>query len=240
MREYVDEMTDDARTLLAQAVELSQRLGPGDLDETLDQITAAAVQLIPDGDFASITIRDRDDRLMTVSATDERLGPLDEKQYELREGPCYDAATDTGHVVSPDLENDSRFPRFGPVAAAAGIGSQAAFRLFERDGAQGALNVYSTKPGAFTEIADLAGLFQSQATVALAYAHEVTNLREAVETRTTIGQAMGILMERFTLTDERAFAFLTRLSQTRNIKLRLIAEELVTEAAGNAEVAEQS
>lgn len=233
-------MTDDARTLLAQAEELSTLLEPGALGETLDQITAAAVQLIPDGDFASITIRHGEDRLETVSATDDRLLALDEKQYELREGPCYDAATDTGHVVAPDLAHDSRFPRFGPIAAAAGVRSQAAFRLFERNDAQGALNVYSTKPGAFTDIADLAGLFQSQATVAIAYAHEVTNLREALETRTTIGQAMGILMERFSLTDERAFAFLTRLSQSRNIKLRLIAEELVTEVARNAEVAEQA
>lgn len=233
-------MTDDARTLLAQAEELSTLLEPGALGETLDQITAAAVQLIPDGDFASITIRHGEDRLETVSATDDRLLALDEKQYELREGPCYDAATDTGHVVAPDLAHDSRFPRFGPIAAAAGVRSQAAFRLFERNDAQGALNVYSTKPGAFTDITDLAGLFQSQATVAIAYAHEVTNLREALETRTTIGQAMGILMERFSLTDERAFAFLTRLSQSRNIKLRLIAEELVTEVARNAEVAEQA
>jgi AmiR/NasT family two-component response regulator len=34
-------------------------------------------------------------------------------------------------------------------------------------------------------------------------------------------------MERYKLTDQRAFAFLTRLSQDGNIKLRLVAEEII-------------
>ena len=66
--------------------------------------------------------------------------------------------------------------------------------------------------------------------MAVAYAHEVRDLNEALETRRTIGQAIGILMERYELTEERAFAFLTRLSSHRNVKLRLVAQELVVEA----------
>ena len=58
------------------------------------------------------------------------------------------------------------------------------------------------------------------------YAQEIQNLQEAVRTRTTIGQAVGILMERYKLTDQRAFAFLTRLSQDGNVKLRKLAEDL--------------
>ena len=66
--------------------------------------------------------------------------------------------------------------------------------------------------------------------MAVAYAHEVRDLNEALETRRTIGQAIGILMERYELTEERAFAFPTRLSSHRNVKLRLVAQELVVEA----------
>ena len=54
-----------------------------------------------------------------------------------------------------------------------------------------------------------------------------TNLREAVGTRTMIGTAVGIVMERYHLTDERAFAFLTRVSQDGNIKLREVARRLI-------------
>ena len=73
----------------------------------------------------------------------------------------------------------------------------------------------------------LAELFRHQAGTAIRYAGEVEDLRQAMETRQKIGQAVGIVMERYELTDARAFAFLTRLSNDRNVKLRLIAQELV-------------
>lgn len=226
--------------LIGSAQELSKFLEPGDLDSTLSRITSAAVELIPQVAYASITVRHGDERLETVTTTDETLKELDARQYALREGPCYDAATDRGYVVSSDLAEDPRFTNYGPFAVELGIRSQAAFRLFERNGVQGALNVYAGEPGAFDDLRPLSGLFQSQAAVAIAYAYEVSTLSEAVRTRTTIGEAMGIVMERYQLNDERAFAFLTRLSQHRNIKLRLIAEEIVAEAAENSDVAADS
>jgi AmiR/NasT family two-component response regulator len=36
-------------------------------------------------------------------------------------------------------------------------------------------------------------------------------------------------MERYDLNDERAFAFLKRLSSHRNVKLRLVAQEILAE-----------
>jgi AmiR/NasT family two-component response regulator len=63
--------------------------------------------------------------------------------------------------------------------------------------------------------------------MAIDYAREIHNLQEAVRTRTTIGTAIGIVMERYRLSDDRAFAFLTRLSQDGNVKLRLVAERLI-------------
>lgn len=212
------------------AAALAARLRPGDLDATLGQITEAAVELIPQVAYASITVRHAD-RLQTVAPTDDRLLPLDELQYSLQEGPCYDAATDHLHVTAPDLEHDPRFPRYAEAATRSGIRAQAAFRLFERGPTQGALNLYSTEVGAFVDLEETAALFRSQGAVAIAYAHEVTSLAEALETRTTIGKAMGIVMERYDLSDERAFAFLTRLSQDRNLKLRHVAAEIVDEVA---------
>lgn len=227
---------DDVR-LMETARRLSEALTPGDLDHTLSQITAAAVEVLPDVRYASLTVLHADCSLETVAPTDELLCDIDAAQYELQEGPCYQAAVDTVHVISPNLEADDRFPRYAKVAVAAGIRAQAGVRLFENEKTQGALNLYSLKVGAFEDLDSLSSLFAHQAATAIAYAQEIRNLQEAVQTRKTIGQAIGIVMERYGLTDQRAFAFLTRLSQHRNVKLRLVAQEIVaaTEQASGAE-----
>jgi AmiR/NasT family two-component response regulator len=53
------------------------------------------------------------------------------------------------------------------------------------------------------------------------------NLQSALESRAVIDQAKGILMERHKLTDDQAFQVLARISMQNNIKLRVVAEELV-------------
>jgi len=121
---------DDQR-LLELMQGLSRSLTPGDLDHTLGRITQAAVEVLPDVEFASITVLHADGRLETVAPTDELLWGVDAAQYELREGPCYEAAADAVHVVSPDLANDLRFPRYAVTAVAAGINAQAGIRLFD-------------------------------------------------------------------------------------------------------------
>ena len=214
---------------------LSKTLTPGDLDHTLSQITAAAVEVLPEVEYASITVLHADGRLETVAPTDDLLLDIDVTQYELREGPCYEAAVDTVHVTAPNLAADQRFPHYATVAVAAGIRAQAAVRLFDAPKSRGALNLYSHNVGAFEDLGSLGELFAHQSAMAIGYAQEIHNLHEAVRNRTTIGQAVGIVMERYKLTDQRAFAFLTRLSQHSNVKLRLVAQELVaaTEQQGD-------
>ncbi|TWD81771.1 ANTAR domain-containing protein [Kribbella amoyensis] len=219
----------DDEGLVSAAQRLSSSLTPGDLDHTLSRITAAAVEVLPSVDYASITVKHADGRLETAGPTAALLWELDKAQYELQEGPCYQAAVDTVHVVSPDLAADDRFPRYAAVAVADGIQAQAGLRLFDAPKSQGALNLYSRTLGAFADLGSIGELFRHQSALAISYALEVHNLREALRTRRTIGQAIGILMERYQLTDQRAFAFLTRLSQQRNVKLRRLAEDFVAE-----------
>jgi hypothetical protein len=216
---------------------LADSLTPGDLDHTLDRITAAAVEVLPGVHYASITILHHDGRLETAAPTDDLLLGLDAAQYELREGPCYEAAVEVAYVTSPHLAADERFPRYAALAVEAGIRAQAAVRLFETPKlrAQGALNMYSRDVGNFADGAQVSRLFTHQATVALDYAREVENLKEAMQTRQLIGRAVGITMERYGLPEQRAFAFLARVSQTRNVKLRTVAEELVAEGQDRSE-----
>ncbi len=229
--DYLRRMDEGHEALLDTARRLSERLSPADLDGTLQQITAAAVEVLPEVQFASITIRHADGRLETSAPTDTFLFDLDKRQYELQEGPCYQAASEAAQLIAPNLAADERYPNYGPVAVGAGIRAQAGIRLFEGAKSTGALNLYSKNVGAFEDVESLGALFAHQAAVAIAYASEIRGLTEAVRTRTLIGQAVGIVMERYRLSDDRAFAFLTRLSQARNVKLRLVAQEMVEAGA---------
>jgi len=219
----------DDSGLLEVAGRLSKSLTPGDLDHTLSRITAAAVEVLPLVEYASFTLKHSDGRVETAAPTDDLLWGVDAAQYELQEGPCYEAATETAHVISSDLAADTRFPRYAATAVAAGIRAQAGLRLFDAPRSQGALNLYSSKPGAFDDLGSLGLLFTHQSALAIGYAQEINNLQDAIQTRQLIGQAVGIVMERYRLNDQRAFAFLTRLSQHGNVKLRRLAENLVTE-----------
>lgn len=223
--------------LLQSMDALSRTLEPGDLESTLRRITAAATEVIPGVDYANITVRHRDGRLETVAPTDDLLLDLDAIQFELHEGPCYDAATDQPHVISPDIASDPRFAHYGPRAADLGIGAQAGIRLFEtpQGAARGALDLYSHEVGTFTDLDLVAPLFAHQAAVALSYAQEITDLRDALASRQQIGTAVGITMQRFDLDEQRAFSFLSRMSQDENVKLRDLAARLIAvtnESAG--------
>ena len=219
----------DAR-LLDASRRLAAALRPGDLDTTLRNITAAAVEVLPGVTASSITVRHADGRLETSAPTADVLLDVDAAQYQLQEGPCYEAAVDTVHITSPNLAADERFPRYAPVALRAGFRAQAGIRLFDTKTSSGALNLYSDTVGAFDDLGTLSQLFAHQSAVALDYARQVDQLQEAVAARQLIGQAVGMVMERYDIDEARAFGFLARLSSHENLKLRLVAERLIRNA----------
>lgn len=200
---------------------------PGDLETTLRRITATARDTVPGCDYCSLSIRREDDTLETWAATDPLILELDQLQYILREGPCYNAIEDGPVQVSPDVRHDPRWPKFGREASDRGIGSQMAVRVSEQVGSVTGLNLYARELDAFEPSDSLATLFASHAAIALGYVQELTSLTSALQTREDIGKAIGILMERYQLSDERAFEFLVRLSNDSNTKLRDVAARVV-------------
>jgi len=193
----------------------------------LQGLTAAAVSNIPGVDFASISLRHKDRTLETIAATDPLAEQVDALQYELREGPCYAAVTDDRLVFVNDVAASSDFPRYGARAAGLGVGSQLAIQLLH-DGEQAGLNLYAHAANAFDRgTAQLAELFATQAAAVFRYAQQVEQLSEALHTRTDIGTAIGILMERYGLDRNQAFAFLVRNSQDRNVKIRVLAQRVI-------------
>jgi hypothetical protein len=206
---------------------------PGDLKETLGHIIGSAKQNVPGADHVSISFRQGNGRLETLASTDPLPEKLDAVQYDLGEGPCYDAVTDANVVYSANLALDPRWRLFGAQAAALGVHSQMAIRLHADTKTRTGLNFYSRQISAFDEPDELIALFASHARIALGYAQEVDNLNAAVSTRKIIGEAIGIIRERYQMSEQRAFEFLVRVSQSSNIKLRLVAQEIVNLPAGS-------
>ena len=127
-----------------------------------------------------------------------------------------------------DTATDERWPRFSPLAAELGLHSMLSVRLFDSEQTLGALNLYSTSVRDFEEDdVAMAHIFGQHASVALATARREAGLRQAIDARHLIGQAQGILMERFDLTADQSFAVLRRYSQENNVKLRSVAAEII-------------
>jgi GAF domain-containing protein len=178
-------------------------------------------------DHAGITVLRGGGRLRSVGVSDPLVREADRLQYELGEGPCVQATVEQRTLLSDDLHGDARWPRWGPRAAAIGFSSVLSAQLHAGDQHIGALNLYGARPAQFSaDDAETAHLFGFHAAAALAAAHSDESLRAALDSRTVIGQAQGILMERFDVDADRAFTILRRYSQDTNTKLRDVAEEV--------------
>lgn len=196
---------------------------------TLKRALELAVEFIPGAEDASISLLHRDGGLETPAATSSRAEHVDRLQYEIGTGPCVDALSEREIISVPDLEAERRWGSWGPrTVAETATRSMLSFRLFTNEHMLGALNLYATKPHAFTpDDLDHGQAFAAQAAVALARARKLEDLGSALDSRAVIGQALGILMERYQLDGERAFEVLVRISQHANRKLRGVAAELI-------------
>ncbi|WP_372665495.1 ANTAR domain-containing protein [Amycolatopsis kentuckyensis] len=204
-------------------------------------VVGAASALVPGADLVSVTLREPDGTYHTPVETDPVAVRLDQLQYDHDEGPCVESARPAGPAIgwSQDLAHEPRWPSFGPGAAGLGYHSVLATALLpdaRPPRLSGALNIYSSRPGAFdSRSTDLALLLATHASLALAHTEAVAaaelereHLRRAVESRDVIGQAKGILMQRRGITADEAFDVLRRASQDLNVKLADLALTLAT------------
>jgi GAF domain-containing protein len=215
---------------IARALAEAARMinAPGSLDETLDVIVRTAQKSLPGVDHVGLSIAHRDGRIETVAATAQLVYELDAFQYANAEGPCYYSVTRDPVTVAEDLAHDERWPRYAVEAVARGVQAQMGLRLYTDRETIGALNLYSMQVDTFDEEAvEVAQLFATHASLTLGRARSEEQLNAAIESRQLIGQAVGIVMERYGLTQDRAFAYLARASSTSNVKIRDIAQELV-------------
>ncbi|MCZ4498976.1 MAG: hypothetical protein JWQ74_1529 [Marmoricola sp.] len=198
-----------------------------DLEETAEGVVALACETL-DCDYAGLSVFRAGGSFETLGPTDPLVIEADQLQYQLREGPCVEAAWEEDTFLSQDLAGDARWPNWGPKAAALGFGSLLASRLSIGGQTIGALNLYAKSTRDYTaDDRDTAVIFATHAAATIMSVRERDNLKQAVEGRTVIGQAQGILMARFNLDADRAFAVLRRFSQTQNVKLRAVAQLVI-------------
>jgi GAF domain-containing protein len=205
----------------------------GDVSATLTRVVELAVGTIEGCDYAGIFLIEGD-RVTTPVHTDSIVVEIDWAQHATGEGPCLDAIAHRLIFYADDLSRDLRWLHFAPQATKAGVRSVLALPL-SADAQLGALNLYARYPVAFGVVDRArATILVSLASLALSIAHShedeerhAANLHAALASRESIGQALGILMERERITANQAFDMLRRASQHLNVKLREVAQNLI-------------
>jgi transcriptional regulator with GAF, ATPase, and Fis domain len=227
---------DLARTLEDAARGLVERGEDDTVEHTLGLVVRGAIQTVPHVEQAGISLVERGGRVRSAAPSSDSVRELDELQNELREGPCLDSIWEEQRTIVEDMaQAHDRWPRYAEAARERGFGALMSFQLFAERGSAGALNLYSGEPNVFDEsTADAGRLFAAQAALVLHGAQQVQGLHLALDNRDVIGQAKGILMERFGIGQQQAFSMLVESSQNTNMKLVKVAEWLTTEAEKRA------
>lgn len=196
------------------------------LAATTTVVLEFALETLP-CDYASVCLARGRQRTRVVAARTEVREPCAFIHAVSATGPDRETTDGEGLLISETLQ-ERRWPDWAESMSSQGINSYLRVRMNTHKVTVGALNLYSRETGYFTETQqESAQLIARQSAAALAAAIETADLCQAVEARTMIGQAQGILMERFGVDADQAFAVLMRYSQHHNVKLREVAAGVV-------------
>ncbi|MGZ0145859.1 GAF and ANTAR domain-containing protein [Kribbella sp. WER1] len=224
----IDPHEDGAASAFARlAVELHE--APG-VEETVDAVVQFALQALS-CTYAGVAFAVRGARAEVAAVTDPVVAEVYELQIGNQAGPLVTALRDQVPVLIRDTGTDDRWPEWAAKVAALGVRSVLDVPLAagpEPRRTVGVLGLYSPEPDAFgPDDEAVAHILARHAAVALASARKEQALSQAVDARKLVGQAMGILMERFAIDADAAFAVLRRYSQDTNTKLRDVAQQLI-------------
>ncbi|MFC0624564.1 GAF and ANTAR domain-containing protein [Kribbella deserti] len=218
-------MTEDfAAELARMALELHDQ---PDVDQTAQRVLDFVPRTIG-CDQAGIVLANRG-RLRAVAASGPESAAVDQYQVRVGDGPATVAVEQSASVRVDDTEADGQWPAWSRLAAAHGLRSALSVRLYTLGSTIGALTLYDAKPSRFgPEQEAVAHVLAHHASVALSSARNEETLWEAIDARKEIGQAQGMLMERFALSADQSFDVLRRYSQAHNVKLREVAQRLIS------------
>jgi len=224
----------------SEPAELLQSILVGTEDATeflsgLSKLAAAAVsEAAGDEVECAVTVKLRR-KPSTAAGSSERAIELDQLEQEVGDGPCIKALRDMSPVIIDDVASDQRWPELNRKFAEAGVYSSLGVPLEISEGASAALNFFASKPGVFTpNVYDKALGFAAAAHSTLQLSvriksaeHRAEDLEAALESRTAINLACGVIMAQNRCSYHEAFSILAKASSHRNIKVRRIAEDIL-------------
>lgn len=219
------ERADDLSVLLTTDHSVAELLG------TIVEVAAGALD--PFSGVSVTLLTDGDRHYETTNASSDQIRTVDESQYASDSGPCIEAIRTGGEVKS--VIPSPSWPDFSQVAEQARIRSVWSLPLTVQERVTAALNLYSdtdapwesSSAGPARLLARQAAAVLDKGVVLARSEHANVTLRRALETRTVIGQAQGVLMARQSIGPDEAFDILRRASQRTNRKLRDVATEIV-------------
>ena len=203
-----------------------------DSDTVIAELVEHAAVEVPGAQYAGITVTRQSRHVETPAASHMYPMLLDKIQQRHQQGPCLTAAWEEKIIHVADLETEERFPLYRRDALAeTPIRSIMAFQLFIAGETMGALNVYSEEPNVFgAETRSIGQVFAAHSSIAWNSARRDEQFQRALASRDVIGQAKGMIMERYGVDAVQAFDVLRKLSQDSNVPLIRIATELVEKA----------
>lgn len=204
---------------------------PPDVAAVVDEIVVQAPIFLPEFQHVCLSLAGPKGSLETLAATTDPAARFDALQDQSGEGPCVDSVIKDETVIVADARHEQRWPTYIPQAVELGLRSQLGVRLPGQDGRLLGLNLYSTSHDEFDPgSVGVAEHFAVHAGLALGHVRREDQLQTAIGTRTLIGTAIGVLIHKYGLNQEIAFAYLVREASRQNRKLRLVAKDIVEEA----------
>ncbi|WP_377639159.1 GAF and ANTAR domain-containing protein [Oryzobacter terrae] len=228
---------DDPALLEALATELGGVLESMEqVSDYLERVVHAVRRHIEGCDEVGVTVLSAN-RPHTAAYTTVQTLEIDAAQYALDEGPCLDAARHrTENHVADLVVDDGRWPRFAQECREEGMRSLLALPLVSGTECVGAINLYAWAPHAFDRFdAAMVRVAASRcadalvAVTALDGARRLAGqLEQAMASRAIIEQAKGVIMAMRGVPEHEAFEVLRKTSQDRNVKVRVLAQQIVT------------
>lgn len=178
------------------------------------------------------------------AASSSQALDLEHIQNSTGDGPQLAAVGDSTIVHIRDMEREERWPLYVKTAVTGGFRSVLVVPLALGDMARGTLTFYAPVSSAFgsDDVASFQ-LFAGEASKSLRLALTIARCQDArrdllaaLESRTVIGLAAGVIMAQNRCSQDDAFRILREASNARHIKLRDVAASVIAPMAAGTEV----
>lgn len=240
-------MNTDDKTMEISVTEVLQDavLDSDDVGKFLDELVKLARseigRTIHHEVFCAVTLL-RPRRAATVASSGEEARQMDEVQYNFDDGPCLRAARERHIVHIPDFHHEERFAEYRAAVEKYGVRSAVGVPVILPGGANAAIDIYCREPYAFPDEAlAQAETFAAEASKSLKLAVKMAKLSEAsrdleaaLDSRTVINLAAGVMMAQNRCSQQEAIEILKAASNARNMKMHAVAQA-VLDSVGETE-----